>query len=118
LERLFPSERRATRGRQEPTPEYLAQFVVDEIARWAIAIKANGLQVDYAGSTASTLFFLLADEVTHQSFCMQCMSPLMAQSGHYDRADSFPLSGVKRTSVHAVGMSAYDSKRTFARAKQ
>jgi len=28
------------------SPEYLAQFVVDEIARWATPIKANGLQVD------------------------------------------------------------------------
>ena len=27
-------------------PEYLAKFVVDEIARWAGPIKANGLQVD------------------------------------------------------------------------
>jgi tripartite-type tricarboxylate transporter receptor subunit TctC len=28
------------------SPEYLAKFVVDEIARWAAPIKANGLQVD------------------------------------------------------------------------
>src|SRR6266516_4542521 len=28
------------------SPEYLAKFVVDEIARWADPIKANGLQVD------------------------------------------------------------------------
>jgi tripartite-type tricarboxylate transporter receptor subunit TctC len=28
------------------SPEYLARFVVDEIARWATPIKANGLQVD------------------------------------------------------------------------
>lgn len=28
------------------SPEYLAQFVVDEIARWATTIKENGLQVD------------------------------------------------------------------------
>jgi tripartite-type tricarboxylate transporter receptor subunit TctC len=28
------------------SPEYLARFVVDEIARWAGPIKANGLQVD------------------------------------------------------------------------
>src|SRR5215813_6854418 len=27
-------------------PEYLGKFVVDEIARWAGPIKANGLQVD------------------------------------------------------------------------
>jgi len=73
LERLFSSERRAQRDcqeaqrRNEPgnghagrmhelgvtgvalerrSPEYLAKFVVDEIARWAGPIKANGLQVD------------------------------------------------------------------------
>jgi tripartite-type tricarboxylate transporter receptor subunit TctC len=28
------------------SPEYLAKFVVGEIARWAGTIKANGLQVD------------------------------------------------------------------------
>jgi tripartite-type tricarboxylate transporter receptor subunit TctC len=28
------------------SPEYLAKFVVDEIARWAGPIKANGLQID------------------------------------------------------------------------
>jgi tripartite-type tricarboxylate transporter receptor subunit TctC len=28
------------------SPEYLAKFVVDEIARWAGPIKSNGLQVD------------------------------------------------------------------------
>ena len=28
------------------SPEYLAKFVADEIARWAGPIKANGLQVD------------------------------------------------------------------------
>jgi tripartite-type tricarboxylate transporter receptor subunit TctC len=28
------------------SPEYLAKFVVDEIARWAGPIRANGLQVD------------------------------------------------------------------------
>ena len=28
------------------SPEYLAKFVVDEIARWAGPIKANGLQLD------------------------------------------------------------------------
>jgi len=32
--------------RERRSPEYLAQFVVDEIARWAGPIKANGLQVD------------------------------------------------------------------------
>jgi len=28
------------------SPEYLAKFVVDEIARWAVPIKAHGLQLD------------------------------------------------------------------------
>ena len=28
------------------SPEYLAKFVVDEIARWAGPIKAHGLQLD------------------------------------------------------------------------
>jgi tripartite-type tricarboxylate transporter receptor subunit TctC len=28
------------------SPEYLAKFVVDEIARWTGPIKANGLQMD------------------------------------------------------------------------
>jgi len=28
------------------SPEYLAKFVVDEIAKWAGPIKANGLQVE------------------------------------------------------------------------
>jgi hypothetical protein len=28
------------------SPEYLAKFVVDEIARWVGPIKENGLQVD------------------------------------------------------------------------
>jgi hypothetical protein len=28
------------------SPEYLAKFVVDEIARWTGPIEANGLQVD------------------------------------------------------------------------
>jgi len=32
--------------RERRSPEYLAKFVVDEIARWAGPIKANGLQVD------------------------------------------------------------------------
>ena len=33
-------------ARERRSPEYLAKFVVDEIARWAGPIKANGLQVD------------------------------------------------------------------------
>jgi hypothetical protein len=34
----MPPERRG--------PEYLAKYVVEEIARWEGPIKANGLQVD------------------------------------------------------------------------
>ncbi|HEY2186344.1 MAG TPA: tripartite tricarboxylate transporter substrate binding protein [Xanthobacteraceae bacterium] len=33
-------------ARERRSPEYLAKFVVDEIARWAGPIKANGLQMD------------------------------------------------------------------------
>jgi tripartite-type tricarboxylate transporter receptor subunit TctC len=33
-------------ARERRSPEYLAKFVVDEIARWAGPIKASGLQVD------------------------------------------------------------------------
>jgi hypothetical protein len=40
--------------------------------------------------------------------------PLLAQSGHRDRAEPFPLSGVKRTSANLPRMSAYDPKRTSA----
>jgi tripartite-type tricarboxylate transporter receptor subunit TctC len=33
-------------ARERRSPEYLAKFVIDEIARWAGPIKANGLQMD------------------------------------------------------------------------
>jgi hypothetical protein len=32
---------------------------------------------------------------------LHCMSPLLAQSGHWDRAQQCPLSGVKRFAVRA-----------------
>jgi len=38
--------------------------------------------------------------------------PSLSQSGHHDRAEPCPLSGVKRTSLGLSEMSAYDSKRT------
>jgi hypothetical protein len=34
------------------------------------------------------------------------------QSRHHDRADSCPLSRVKRTSIGSLPMSAFDPKRT------
>jgi CheY-like chemotaxis protein len=37
---------------------------------------------------------------------LQCMSPLLAQSGHADRAQRCPLSGVKRTLDTFTEMSA------------
>src|SRR5262249_54415531 len=37
--------------------------------------------------------------------------PLLAQSGHGDRAELCPLSGVKRTLPLRYGMSAFDPKR-------
>jgi hypothetical protein len=40
--------------------------------------------------------------------------PLVAQSGHGDRAQPCPLLGVKRTSAAANPMSAFDPKRTLA----
>jgi hypothetical protein len=42
----------------------------------------------------------------------------MALSGHHDRADPRPLSGVKRTSGGHAPMSALDPKRTLALAQQ
>jgi len=33
-------------ARERRSPEYLAKFVVDEIARWEGPIKANGLQIE------------------------------------------------------------------------
>ena len=40
---------------------------------------------------------------------------LVAQSGHHDRADQCPLSGVKQTWINAVLMSLIDPKRTFVK---
>src|SRR5262249_49283024 len=47
---------------------------------------------------------------------LQCMSLLLAQSGHADCAQRCPLSGVKRTSAGADPTSAFDPKRTLASA--
>src|SRR5262245_57458917 len=43
--------------------------------------------------------------------------PLLAQSGHSKLHRTCPLSGVKRTSVSALQMSAFDPKRTCAARK-
>jgi hypothetical protein len=43
-------------------------------------------------------------------WCLKC--PLLAQSGHAKLHRTYPLSGVKRTLVDALQMSAFDSKRT------
>ena len=43
---------------------------------------------------------------------LQCMSPVMAQSGRLDCAEGCPLLGVKRTSQFDRAMSAYDPFRT------
>jgi hypothetical protein len=45
---------------------------------------------------------------------LQCMSLLLAQSGHPDTWNQCPLSGVKRTSTGGNPMSAFDPKRTWA----
>src|SRR6516225_9967967 len=45
-------------------------------------------------------------------FCCECL--LLAQSGHPDRLNRFPLSGVKRTLRGHGLVSAFDPKRTFA----
>ena len=45
---------------------------------------------------------------------LQCMSPLLAQSGHADPAQRCPLSGAKRTLIGRASMSANDPKRTLA----
>jgi hypothetical protein len=45
---------------------------------------------------------------------LQCMSPLVAQSRHLDRADECPLSGVKRTSKFKSVTSAFDPFETWA----
>jgi hypothetical protein len=55
----------------------------------------------------------LSDRITTK--LLQCMSPLVAQSGHADCAAECPLLGVKRTSTGANPMSAFDPKRTLAR---
>src|SRR5271169_5100284 len=44
---------------------------------------------------------------------LQCVSPLLAQSGHADRSPSCPLSGVKRTRTPSAVAAANDPKRTF-----
>src|SRR5262249_13194830 len=44
---------------------------------------------------------------------LQCMSPLLAQSGHPDDDSECPLLGVKRTSRRCASMSAFDPKRTW-----
>src|SRR5262249_61091313 len=46
-------------------------------------------------------------------FLLQCMSLLLAQSGHGNPAQQCPLLGVKRTLLGHCGMSAFDPKRTF-----
>jgi putative ABC transport system substrate-binding protein len=43
---------------------------------------------------------------------LRCMSPVLALSGHHDRAERCPLSGGKRTFGSASAMSANDPKRT------
>jgi hypothetical protein len=45
---------------------------------------------------------------------LQCMSPLLAQSGHSDTLNQCPLLGAKRTFSRSLAMSAFDPKRTFA----
>jgi len=44
---------------------------------------------------------------------LQCMSPLLALSGHARRVGRCPLSGAKRTWLKDGDMSAYDPIRTF-----
>ena len=39
---------------------------------------------------------------------LQCMSPLLAQSGHRNSTQECPLLGVKRTSGRSASMSAYE----------
>jgi hypothetical protein len=45
---------------------------------------------------------------------LHCTSPLLAQSGHHDRAEPCLLLGVKRTSVGRASMSADDPKQTLS----
>jgi hypothetical protein len=52
--------------------------------------------------------------IRHSSAALlQCMSLLLAQSGHSESTRRCPLSGVKRTSDGHAPMSAFDPKRTF-----
>jgi hypothetical protein len=46
------------------------------------------------------------------SFFLQCMSPVLALSGHANGAEQCLLSGGKRTWLKAGLMSAHDPKRT------
>src|SRR6516165_512918 len=48
---------------------------------------------------------------------LQCMSLLLAQSGHPETLNQCPLLGVKRTFNRSPAMSAYDPKRTLASPK-
>src|SRR5262249_52502134 len=70
------------------------------------------------GLTIPASSLSLADGLIElRRFLLQCMSLLLAQSGHHDRADPCPLSGVKRTLVGGAAMSANDPKRTCAQRK-
>jgi hypothetical protein len=44
---------------------------------------------------------------------LQCLSPLLAQSGHPDRAAECPLPGVKLTTLFQSVMSGFDPKRSL-----
>jgi len=46
-------------------------------------------------------------------YMVQCVSPLLAQSGHHVHAEPCPLSPVKRTSARGTSMSANDPYRTL-----
>jgi hypothetical protein len=79
------------------------------------------LSNQYSIGTATTLGITIplpvsgrADEVIEQTFLLQCMSPLLAQSGHADTLNRCPLLGVKRTWLEPAAMSAFDPKRTSA----
>src|SRR5690348_13841858 len=45
-------------------------------------------------------------------FLLRCMSPLLAQSGHFSIEFQCPLLGVKRTSDGRASMSGFDPKAT------
>jgi hypothetical protein len=55
----------------------------------------------------------LANLGPDRGFLLQCMSPLMAQSGHLTVARQCPLLGVKQTWRFQRAMSAFDPKRTW-----